>query len=283
MGHFTLDFVRDNAGSVAAEHRKIRPLLHSQLCNQDPPWWLLPLKHAAHTQLYVFLCICGFTWLINTCVSTNLPQCRFPQWRNRRSWPDVTKWPLPSFLQFLLLGLDYIQRLISKGLKLTLLAQEVACLVLHGWHPATGNEQTSTWSDSAGEREREREGVQSATLYVLLHHFHPCEFDIGGKNGTRWSGPALTHISVKTAIHKAWVWTATAWNRLPSLAAVQKLSFTLPQASSCPSTDVSAENASLLNSPLVICCWMGGGEGRGVLITCTVRELCCSSEMLVCY
>lgn len=120
MGHFTpavCDGRHRMCGSRAQEDTPSAPTLQTrsslttnatQACS----------SHTAVCFL-VHLWFYGFIWLINTRVSTNLPLCWFPWWCNQQSWPDLAKWPLPSFLLILLLGLDYIQLLISKGLNLT--------------------------------------------------------------------------------------------------------------------------------------------------------------------
>lgn len=108
--------------------------------------------------------------------------------------------------------LDYIELLISKGLNLTLLPQEVTCLLLHGWHPATGNK--SKPRPDMIELERAYNLCPTPSLSCVNN---PCEFDIRSTNGSRWRGPALAHISFKITIHSTWVRTTTTWNRLPSV------------------------------------------------------------------
>lgn len=86
------------------------------------------------------------------------------------------------------------------------------------------------------------------------------------------AGPALTHISIRINIRNLGGGTTAPPPH---------------QASACLSGDASSENASWLNSGLVICCWKGrggGGEGMGgVVIVCAAVDPGRPSEMPVAY
>lgn len=125
-------------GSRAQEDTPSAPSL------QDAPQWVTPVKTAAHTHLCVFRhAFVAFRVLSAGEIHARAQICH-PVWRRNLSWPDLTTWPLPSFLQFLLLRLNGVQLLIAKGLNLTpQQQQEGTRFVLHGWLPVTGSNSTN--------------------------------------------------------------------------------------------------------------------------------------------
>lgn len=149
VGRFTrAAFVADGTGSVVAEHRKIRPPLpRCKMLLSESLQSRLQLTH-----IWVFSDV--LLWLLKIyqpekyMKNTYRAQICHPVWRRNPPWPDLTKWPLPSFLQFLPLRLYGVQLWIAKGLNLTRQQQEGTRFVLHGWLPVTGSnskpQQSST-------------------------------------------------------------------------------------------------------------------------------------------